>query len=258
MSETTPIPSAIQATVSCQSLASPRTSPTVRPPTARAATSAPSQSNRPVASMSRDSSTWLRVAHSATSRIGTLTRKAIRQPMVSTRRPPTIGPSRVSAAVEAAQMPNARPRSGPWNACVMSASDPGMSSAPAAPWKRRKRTSHSSVGASPHRAEVDGEPDEADRVDAPPAVAVGERAGQDEQGGEDGEVPALDVVLALEDRDDRGRELLADRLERDVDDRAVEEDGAGSDDRGDEGPALAGGHRASVAARDGPPASGPG
>ena len=37
---------------------------------------------------------------------------------------------------------------------VMIASEPGTSSAPAAPWNRRATTSHSSVGASPHRTDV--------------------------------------------------------------------------------------------------------
>ncbi len=50
---------------SAHSFAWPRISPNARPPTASAATSAPSQSNRPVVSVSRDSWTWVRVAHSA-------------------------------------------------------------------------------------------------------------------------------------------------------------------------------------------------
>ena len=105
----------------------------------------------------------------------------------------------MSADVEAAQIPKARPRSGPSKACVMRAIEPGMSSAPAPPCSRRKMTSHSSVGASPHRAEVAANPIEADRVDPAPAVVVGQPAGQDEQRGEDGEIAADDVVLALED-----------------------------------------------------------
>ena len=85
-------------------------------------------------------------------------RKATRQPSVSTSPPPTIGPAMVSAEVDAAQMPNARPRSGPSKAWVMRASEPGMSRAPAAPWARRKTISHSMVGARPHRAEVAANP----------------------------------------------------------------------------------------------------
>ena len=47
-SATTPIAIEIQAARSCHSLAWPRMTPNARPPTASAATSAPSQSNRPV------------------------------------------------------------------------------------------------------------------------------------------------------------------------------------------------------------------
>ena len=149
---------AIQAAVSAQAFAWPRMTPNARPPTASAATAAPSQSNRPVDSSSRDSWTWRMVAHSANASSGTLIRNATRQPAVSTRVPPMIGPSTVRAAVDAAQMPNARARATPSKAWVMSASEPGMRSAPAAPWMRRKTTSHSSVGARPHRAEVAANP----------------------------------------------------------------------------------------------------
>ena len=87
------------------------------------------------------------------------------------------------------------------------------------------------------------EPGEPDRVDTPPAVVIGQGSGQDEERGECREVPADDIRLALEDADDGRRQLLSDLLERDVHDRAVEEDSTRSDDRRDEGPALAGGHR---------------
>ena len=46
------------------------------------------------------------------------------------------------------------------------------------------------------------EADQADRVDPAPAVVVGQRARQDQQRGEDREVAADDVGLALEDADD--------------------------------------------------------
>ena len=157
-SETTPTTIAIQAAVSAHSLAWPRMTPNARPPTASAATSAPSQSNRPVVSVSRDSWTWVSVAHRANPSSGTLIRNATRQPSVSTRPPPTIGPTTDKAAVEAAQIPNARPSSGPVKACVISASEPGTRSAPAAPCRSLKTTSDSSVGASPHSADVAANP----------------------------------------------------------------------------------------------------
>ena len=46
---------------------------------------------------------------------------------------------------------------------------------------------------------------QADGVDPPPAVMVGQGAGQDEQSGEDGEVAADDVGLTLEDADESSR-----------------------------------------------------
>ena len=99
-------------------------------------------------------------------------------------------------------MPNARPRASPSKAWVMSASEPGTRRAPAAPWSSRKMTSHSSVGARPHSADVSANPIRPMRVDAAPTVVVGQGAGQDEQRGEDGEVAADDVGLALEDADE--------------------------------------------------------
>ena len=104
-------------------------------------------------------------------------------------------------------MPNARPRDTSSKAWVMSAIEPGTSSAPAAPWASRKTTSHSSDGARPQRAEVGREPGKPDRVDAPPAVVVGQGTGQDQQGGQRREVSADDVGLALEDADHRRRQL---------------------------------------------------
>ncbi len=100
-----------------------------------------------------------------------------------------------------------------------------------------------------------GESDEPDGVDLAPAVVVGQGTRQDEQRGEDREVAADDVGLTLEDADERPRQLLADVLERGVDDRPVEEDRTRPDDRADEGPALSGGHAGSsgraVGGRDG-------
>ena len=243
-SATAPMPSASHATGSRHSRSPPRITPNDRPPTATAATNEPSQSNRRRASRSRDSSTWRSVIASATARIGTLTRNAIRQPIESTSRPPATGPISASADVAAAQIPNARPRSGPSNVCVMIDSAPGTSSAPAAPWSSRKTTSASSVGASPHRPEVRAERRQADAVDPPPAVAIGQGPGQDQQGREDRQVAADDVGLALEDAEHRGRQLAADPRQGDVDDGAVEEHGTGPDDRRDQGPALARRHAA--------------
>ena len=62
------------------------------------------------------------------------------------------------------------------------------------------------------------------------------------------EVAADGVGLALEPREDRARELLADARQGEVHDRPVEEDHRGAEDGGDHGPALEGLHpRPSVA-----------
>ena len=119
-------------------------------------------------------------------------------------------------------------------------SEPGTSSAPAAPWSEPEDDQPFERRREAAQGRRDGEADQADGVDPPPAVVVGQGAGQDEQRGEDREVAADDVGLALEDADERRRQLLPDARQRDVHDRAVEEDGAGPDDRRDERPALAG------------------
>ena len=130
-------------------------------------------------------------------------RNATRQPIVSTRVPPTIGPRSVSAEVAAAQMPNARraPRAveGVGDERERARDEQRAGRALEEP----EETSHSSVGARPHSADVAAKPTRPMRVDAPPAVVVGQRAGQDEQGGQDRQVAADDVGLALEDADER-------------------------------------------------------
>ena len=169
---------------------------------------------------------------------GTLIRKATRQPSVSTRLPPTIGPRMVSAAVDAAQIPNARPALGAIEGVGDERQRAGDEQRAGGalgeaeddqPLERRRQAAQGGGGR---------EADQADGVDAPPAVVVGQRAGQDQQRGEDREVAADDVGLALEDADQRPRQLLADVLERRVDDGPVEEDRAGADDGADQGPAL--------------------
>ena len=86
-------------------------------------------------------------------------------------------------------------------------------------------------------------PIEPDGEHAPPAVVVGEGAGEQEQRGEDREVAADDVGLALERRDEAGRQLAPDVRQRQVHDRAVEEDHGRAEDRREHGPALGRGHR---------------
>ena len=75
---------------------------------------------------------------------------------------------------------------------------------------------------------------EADPEHPAPPVEVVERSGQDEEGREDDEVGAVDVGQPFEAGNERGRQLAADRVERDVHDRPVEEDDGRTEDRRDE------------------------
>ena len=113
------------------------------------------------------------------------------------------GRARTRPDVAAAQIPNARPRCGAVEAWVMSASEPGMSSAPGGalgepeddePFEGRRETAQRGGH---------GEPDQPDRVDPAPAVVVGQGARQDQQRGQHREVAADDVGLALEDAEER-------------------------------------------------------
>ena len=76
------------------------------------------------------------------------------------------------------------------------------------------------------------EADEADAERPPPPVVVADRTGQDQERGEHREVRAVDVGEAFEPSDEGDRQLAADRLERHVHDRCVEEHDGRSEDRG--------------------------
>ena len=229
----------------------PRMRPNARPPTASAATSEPSQSNRRGADVSRDSGDVAEGRPTTRSaRTGTLIRNAIRQPMVSTSNPPTTGPSSVSADVAAAQIPNARPRSGALEGlrddrqCTRDEQRAGRS------LEQPEQDQQLEVRGQPAQGRGHGEQGQADRVDPPPAVVIGQRAGEDEERGEDRQVAADDVGLALEDTDQGGRQFPADARQGDVDDGPVEEHGAGPDDRRQQGPALARRHCRAVSQID--------
>ena len=168
--------------------------PKARPPTARATTTAPSQSNVFAASGLRLSSTYLNAAKSAIAMSGTLRKKTARHEIVSTSRPPTTGPRIAVAAEEAAQKPKARPRSGPSNVFVSRASDPGTGCALDDPEEdqhfhaRREAAQHGSAA----------ETGEADDEEAAAPVCVGKGPGQDEQRAQAQQVAVVDVRLAFE------------------------------------------------------------
>ena len=107
---------------------------------------------------------------------------------------------------------------------------PGTSSAPAAPCTARAIASTVASGASRARDARDGERHEAGDEDPPAAEAIAERAAEQQERGERDEVR---VDRPLQTRD-VGLQVAADRRQRDVDDRAVEErDARAEHGRGD-------------------------
>ena len=86
--------------------------------------------------------------------IGRLTKKIQRQPAYSVRRPPTSGPIATASPIVAPQIPNAVPRSRPWNSCERIASETENIAAPPTPWRPRARLRKRGVVAEPQRAEA--------------------------------------------------------------------------------------------------------
>ena len=68
--------------------------------------------------------------------------------------PPSSGPTTVEMPLHAVHVPIAAPRSSPEKVEVMTASDAGVSSAPATPWMARKTISVVDVGATAHSADA--------------------------------------------------------------------------------------------------------
>ncbi len=158
----------------------------------------------------------------------------------STMMPPTRGPMMVSAAVAADHNPKARARASPWKLAVMSDSGPGTSRAPAAPWNSRKTMSHSMVGRKAAQRGREPERGEADDEDPAATVSVGQRAREDEERGQGGEIAAGDVRLTLERADLGGRQVGGDGRQRDVHDGRVQEHDARRQDDGQQDPASLG------------------
>ena len=85
--------------------------------------------------------------------MGTFTKKIHSQPMPDVIRPPTTGPTATAAPITPPKMPKAIPRSGPWNAWAMSASEVANIIAPPVPCTARARFKTSGVDDRPHAAE---------------------------------------------------------------------------------------------------------
>ena len=86
--------------------------------------------------------------------IGMLTKKIQRQPTYVVSAPPTSGPIATATPTVAPQIPNAVPRSRPWNSCEMIASETANIPAPPIPCTPRARISQSGDCAAPHSAEA--------------------------------------------------------------------------------------------------------
>ena len=122
-----------------------------------------------------DSSTRSSVTAIAAIPIGMLTKKIQRQPAHSVRMPPTSGPIATAAPVVAPQMPNAVPRSRPWNAFASNASETANMTPPPTPCTSAGGDEHAGVGRDPAGERCGREQHEADREHAPAAEEVGER-----------------------------------------------------------------------------------
>ena len=238
--------SAAQAIGSCQACCSPRVAPNASPPTPTAMTAAPSQSKAPRRFVSRLSGTSA-VAQSAIRMSGTLTRKAARQLTVCTSKPPSSGPT-----IERGRGARRPEADGP--AALLALEGGGDDREAAGDEQRSECGLHDARGdqelhgrRQPAADRGEAEADEADAEHRAPPVEVVERAGEDEQRREDDEVRAVDVGQPLEAGDERGWQLSADRVERDVHDRPVEKDDGRTEDRRDED-AAALAHRRILAA----------
>src|SRR5262245_48993493 len=124
-----------------------------RLPNARITRVWPTGSNRR-ARAARDSGTNKAVQTIAAATIGTLTQKIERQPKLSTRTPPTIGPSPSDSPETEANTPIARARSaGSRNVLTTIAIATGLSIVPPTACTTRAAISHPMLGARPHSIE---------------------------------------------------------------------------------------------------------
>ena len=102
---------------------------------------------------SRESTTLASVTITAAMPIGTLTKKIHSQPMPVVMTPPITGPIATAAPVTAPNTPNATPRSRPWKAWAISASEVANIIAPPVPCTARARLSTRGVPDRPQTAE---------------------------------------------------------------------------------------------------------
>ena len=91
----------------------------------------------PAASGSRDSATLVSVTNTAAAPIGTLTKKIHSHPIPEVMTPPSTGPTATAAPLTAPKTPKAVPRSLPWKALAISASEVAYIIAPPMPCTAR-------------------------------------------------------------------------------------------------------------------------
>ena len=148
--------------------------------------------------------------------------------------PPASGPIATAAPIVAPQIPNAVPRSLPWNSCEISASAVANIIAPPIPWTPRAMIRKSASLASAAGERGDGEEDDAQQEDPLAAEEVGERAGGQDAGRE-GERVGVDHPLEV---GERGVERPLDRRQGDVHDRDVQQQHESGRTHGHERPRL--------------------
>ena len=128
----------------------PKTVPP-RPSTQR---TAPTKSTRTRSSPGSRFGTTARTSASVIATSGRLIRKIQRQEATPRSQPPKSGPTTVETPLHAVHVPIAAPRSSPSNVAAITASELGVSSAPAIPCTARAPMSRFDVGASAQRSDA--------------------------------------------------------------------------------------------------------
>ena len=132
--------------------------------------------------------------------------------------------------LHAVHVPIAAPRSAPENVEVISASDAGVSSAPAMPCKPRKTISVSTFGATAQSTDASAEPGDAEPEDPHLAEDVPERPADEDERAEREQIGVDDPLLGGEP----AAQIVLNRRQSDVYDRSVDEDDRRAQDRRDQ------------------------
>ena len=164
---------------------------------------------------------------------GTLIRNTSRQLTASIIQPPRNGPIELATPASPDHAPIARPRSSGWNVAAMIARLPGHEQRAADALQRAGRDQEPRRRRQTAQHGRDGEDRGAGDEHGAVPVAVAERAAEQQQRRQRDEVGVHDPLQAH----DRRAEVVADRGQSDVDDRAVEERHAGPEHRRGHGPA---------------------